>query len=301
MSARIAKTAQGETRVNSHASASTLSVKPVSGALGAEVGGVDVSKPLSEQQQATLRAAFLQHQVLFFRDQSMTPEQHLTFTRVFGTPDTYPFMVGLPETPEVIDIVKTESDSVNFGGSWHSDTAYLPQPALGTVLHAIEVPEHGGDTLFANAAAAYDALTEGMKELLDGVIGVYDSDHGYGGSRRQALGKLELMNDRYDESSESFLSEHPVIRTHPETGRKAIYVSKGHTSHFKNMSYEESRPIINYLAEHIVRPEFTCRFRWTPGAIAVWDNRSTQHYAINDYAGKRRHMRRVTMAGDTPV
>jgi len=277
-----------------------LKIKPVAGALGAEVSGVDVSQALPDAQQTALRQAFVEHKVLFFRNQTLTPIQHLDFTRVFGEPDTYPFMIGLPETPEVIDIIKTESDTVNFGGSWHSDTAYLPQPALGTVLHALEVPEYGGDTLFANAAAAYDALSEGMKNLLDGVIGVYDSDHGYGGSRRQALSNLELMNDRYNEVSESYSSEHPIIRTHPVNGHKAIYVSKGHTSHFKNTSYEESRPLITYLADHITRPEFTCRFRWTKGAIAVWDNRSTQHYALNDYAGKRRHMRRVTMKGDTP-
>ncbi len=277
-----------------------LKVQPVSGALGAEVTGVDVSEELSQTQRDALHEAFLEHNVLFFREQNMTPEQHLRFTRIFGEPDTYPFMVGLPDTPEVIDIVKTESDTVNFGGSWHSDTAYMPQPALGTVLHAIEVPEYGGDTLFANAAAAYDALTDGMKELLDGVIGVFDSDYGYGGSRRKALSNLELMNDRYDEDSESYLSEHPIVRTHPETGRKALYVSKGHTAHLKNMSHEESRPLITYLSEHIVKPEFTCRFRWQKGSIAVWDNRSTQHYALNDYGGMRRHMRRVTMKGDTP-
>jgi len=210
-----------------------LKIRPVAGALGAEVSGVDVSQTLSDAQQTALVQAFVEHKVLFFRDQTLTPAQHLNFTRVFGEPDTYPFMVGLPETPEVIDIIKTESDAVNFGGSWHSDTAYLPEPALGTVLHAIEVPEYGGDTLFANAAAAYDALSEGMKDLLDGVIGK-------GGSRRQALSNLELMNDRYNEASESYSSEHPVIRTHPVNGRKAIYVSKGHTSHFKNTSYEES-------------------------------------------------------------
>ena len=278
-----------------------LNIEPLSGALGAEISGIDVSGELSGVQQEALRDAFLEYHVLFFRDQQLTPQQQLQFTRVFGEPDTYPFMVGLPDTPEVIDIIKTETDSVNFGGSWHSDTAYMPQPALGTVLHAIEVPKRGGDTLFANTETAYDALSEGMKELLDGVIGVYDSDHGYGGSRQKALSELELMNDRYDKSSESFLSEHPIIRTHPQTGRKSIYVSKGHTSHLKNMSYEESRPLITYLAEHIIKPEFTCRFRWTPGAIAVWDNRSTQHYAVNDYAGYRRHMRRVTMKGDTPV
>lgn len=278
-----------------------LKVQPVSGALGAEVTGVDVSEELTQEQNDALHQAFLEHQVLFFREQQMTPEQHLRFTRTFGEPDTYPFMVGLPDTPEVIDIVKTEADTVNFGGSWHSDTAYMPQPALGTVLHALEVPEYGGDTLFANTVSAYDALTDGMKELLDGVVGVFDSDYGYGGSRRKALSNLELMNDRYDEESESFLSEHPIVRTHPETGRKSLYVSKGHTSHLKNMSHEESRPLITFLSEHIVKPEFTCRFRWEQGSIAVWDNRSTQHYALNDYGGKRRHMRRVTMKGDTPV
>jgi len=279
---------------------SELTITPVSGALGAEVTGINAAEPLSPDEQQTLQQAFVDHQVLFFRDQQLDPQQHLRFTRIFGEPDKYPFMVGLPDAPEVIDIIKTESDTVNFGGSWHSDTSYMPEPALGTVLHAVEVPPHGGDTLFANAEAAYDALSPGMKEMLDSVIGVYDSDHGYGGSRKKALGKLELMNERYDDSSDSFLSEHPIIRAHPQSGRKSIYVSKGHTSHFKNMSYEESRPIITYLAEHIIKPEFTCRFRWTPGAIAVWDNRSTQHYAVNDYGGHRRHMRRVTMKGDRP-
>lgn len=264
------------------------------------VTGIDLSKPLSAGQVDALREAFLQFHVLFFRDQQLDPAAQLRFTRTFGEPAVYPFIEGLPGFPEVIDIIKTEADTVNFGGSWHSDTSYMPEPALGTVLYAIEVPAFGGDTLFANTHAAYNALSPGMRAMLDGVIGVYSSDHGYGGSRARAMAGLNAMKDTYKTAAESFEAEHPVIRTHPESGLKGIYVGKGHTVRFKDMSIEESRPIIHYLADHITRPEFTCRFNWAVGSVAVWDNRITQHHAVNDYAGQRRHMRRVTMKGDRP-
>jgi taurine dioxygenase len=206
----------------------------------------------------------------------------------------------MPDTPEFIEIIKTESDTVNFGGSWHSDTSYLPEPALGTVLYALEVPDAGGDTQFANTAAAYDALSQGMREMLSGLIGVNSSDHGYGGSRARAMDRLGAMKATYKNDSQSYESEHPIVRTHPETGRKSLYIGRGHTERFKGMTAEESQPLINFLAKHITEPEFTCRFRWARGSVAVWDNRTTQHYALNDYAGKRRHMRRVTIKGDKP-
>jgi len=280
---------------------SELSIIPVAGALGAEVSGVDIGKPLSDVMRQTLTDAYLKYHVLFFRDQSLSPKQQLAFTRTFGQPDTYPFMTGMKEAPQVIEIIKTKDESVNFGGSWHSDTAYMPEPHEGTVLYAVSVPEFGGDTLFTNTAAAYDALSDGMKALLDGVVGVYDSDHGYGGSRQQTLTRLNFMQEQYDRDATHFVSEHPIIRTHPVTGRKALYVSRGHTSHLRAMRYEESRPLIEYLSDFVVRPEFTCRFRWAPGSVAVWDNRLTQHYAVNDYDGARRHMRRVTTKGTIPL
>ena len=278
-----------------------MDIQPVAGALGAEISGIRLGDALTNSQRAAVHDAFLAHHVIFFREQTLTPHQQLDFTRVFGEPDTYPFMQGLAETPEVIDIIKTEDDKQNFGGSWHSDTAYLPKPARGTVLYALEVPEQGGDTLFANTAAAYAALSPGMQTLLGRLTGVFSSDNGYGGSRAQAMNKLNGMKGAFNLEAESYESEHPIVRTHPDTGVKSLYVSRGHTARFKDMTTEESRPLIEYLARHITKPEFTCRFRWSEGAVAVWDNRTTQHYAVNDYGGQRRHMRRVTMQGDKPV
>ncbi len=277
-----------------------MEIQSISGSLGAEISGVDLSRELSNRDGDALHDAFLNHHVLFFRDQSLSPKQQLRFASRFGEPDVYPFLEGLPETPEVIDIIKTENDVLNFGGSWHSDTAYMERPALGTVLHALEVPECGGDTQFANMAAAYDALSTGMRETLNTLRAVYSSDHGYQGGRAAGMARLNGMKETYNDASASYEAEHPIVRTHPETGRKALYLSLGHTVRFVDMTQEESKPLIEYLHHHATRPEFTCRFRWTPGAVALWDNRITRHYALNDYAGHRRHMRRVTLKGDKP-
>lgn len=277
-----------------------MDIRPVAGALGAEIRGIDLAGGLSTAQAQQVHQAFVEHHVVFFRDQALTPAQQLDVTRLFGEPEIYPFIAGMADAPEVIEIIKTESDVVNFGGSWHSDTSYLPEPALGTVLYALEVPDAGGDTLFANTAAAYDALSSGMQRILSGLVGVNSSDNGYGGSRARAMIQLDAMKGTYNTESSSYESEHPIVRTHPETGRKSLYIGRGHTARFKNMTAQESKPLITYLTGHIAKPEFTCRFRWQPGSVAVWDNRSTQHYALNDYAGKRRHMRRVTIKGDKP-
>ena len=278
-----------------------MDIQPVAGALGAEISGIDLRQEFSNSVAAEIHAAFLKHHVLFFRDQHLTPQQELRFARIFGEPDHYPFLQGLPDAPEVIEILKTETDTKNFGGSWHSDTTYMEKPALGSVLSAVEVPDFGGDTLFANTALAYDALSDGMKALLGGLVGVNSSDGPYRGGRKAAMAGLNGMKDAYAVEAEVYESEHPVVRTHPETGRKAIYVNNSHTKRFRDMTEAESRPLIDFLCRHVIRPEFTCRFRWTPGALAVWDNRCTQHHALNDYAGKRRRMHRVTIKGDRPV
>ena len=278
-----------------------VNVQPISGALGALVSDIDLAENLGDNTREALYQAFLEHHVLFFRDQSLSPEQLRCAAGLFGEPDLYPFIEGMPETPEVIEIIKNPTDERNFGGSWHSDTAYMPKPAKGTMLYAVEVPETGGDTLFASTAAAYDTLSEAMQEMLGAMTGVNNSDNGYGGSRAKAMAKLDDMKGAYNVEAESYESEHPVVRTHPESNKKALYLSRSHTAHFKDMTPEESMPLINYLCDHIIRPEFTCRFSWQPGSVAVWDNRITQHYASNDYAGHRRHMRRVTLKGDTPV
>jgi len=277
-----------------------MEVTPVSGALGAEIAGLDLSGNLSERQAGDVRNAFLEHKVLFFRNQTLDPETQLIFARVIGTPDIYPFIQGLPGTPEVIEILKTETDKVNFGGGWHSDTAYMEAPALGTILHGLEVPDVGGDTLFANTALAYRALSEGLKRTLANLRGINSSDAGYQGGRAAGMARIDGMKASYRSDSGGYEAEHPVVRTHPETGEKSLYLSRAHTVRFVGMTAEESRLLIESLAAHITRPEFTCRFRWTPGAVALWDNRTTQHCALNDYHGKRRRMRRVTLKGERP-
>jgi taurine dioxygenase len=221
--------------------------------------------------------------------------------QIFGEPDVYPFIKALDGYPEIIELVKTEKDTSNFGGSWHSDTSYMPEPAKGTMLHALEVPDAGGDTLFANTVLAYQALSDGLKEALEGLKGVNDSNAGYAGGRAAAISKLDAMGKTNTAAeAESYTSEHPIVRTHPETGEKGLYIGRSHTKCFAGMTVEESKPLIDFLTKHITRPEFTCRVRWTPGSVTVWDNRVTQHNAMNDYQGKRRRMRRITLKGDRP-
>lgn len=276
-----------------------MQVEPIAGALGAEISGIDLSRDLSNSDAAAIRGAFLDHKVIFFRDQTLQPKDQVRFAGLFGEPDLYPFIEGLPDTPEVIEILKKEGDAKNFGGSWHSDTSYMERPALGTVLYALETPTAGGDTLFANAAAAYDALSDGMKALLGGLKGVNSSDHGYAGGRAAAMAKLDGMKET-QEAATRYEAAHPIVRTHPETSLKSLYLNRSHTARFDTMTEAESKLLIEFLCDHITRPEFTCRFRWAPGSIAIWDNRATQHFAVNDYAGKRRRMHRVTIKGDTP-
>lgn len=277
-----------------------MRIEPISGALGAEILDIDVSGELANSEAAAVRDAFHEHKVIFFRDQSLTPVAQKRFASLFGEPEIYPFIKGFDEAPEVIEILKTETDVKNFGGSWHSDTSYMPEPALGTVLHALETPQAGGDTLFANCAMAYDALSDGMKRMIAGLRAINSSENGYSGGRAKAMANLDAMKGTYNTAATVFESAHPVVRTHPETGWKSLYLNKSHTAHFEDMTREESRPLIEFLTDHMVRPEFTCRFRWRPGSIAIWDNRTTLHFAANDYAGKRRRMNRVVLKGDRP-
>ncbi|MEK9726165.1 MAG: TauD/TfdA family dioxygenase, partial [Rhodospirillaceae bacterium] len=186
---------------------------------------------------------------------------------------------------------------VNFGGLWHSDTAYLERPPMGAILAARELPPVGGDTLFANMYLAYDALSDGMKALLAGLVGVNSSAKARATQTREDRMKTDA---KVSEDTE-LIGEHPVVRTHPETGRKLLYVNYGHTVRFKGMTEEESAPILDFLFRHLSRPEFTCCFRWHPGSIAFWDNRATQHNPVNDYHGHKRVMHRITIAGDRPA
>ncbi|MBU2090340.1 MAG: TauD/TfdA family dioxygenase [Alphaproteobacteria bacterium] len=274
-----------------------LEVRKIAGAIGAEIHGVDLSAPLDDETVAAIRRAYLDNLVIFFREQTLASDQFMAFARRFGQPIEYPFVKGIDGFPEIIQVAKLEHETVNFGGIWHTDTAYLQQPPMGTMLIAREVPPYGGDTLFANQYLAYEALSERMKALLDGLTGINTSAKADVSRTRED----RIKDSATAQSNTNFVSEHPVVRTHPETGRKALYVNSGHTVAFKGMTEAESAPILNFLFQHQVKPEFTCRFSWRPGSIAFWDNRAAQHNPINDYHGFRRIMHRITLAGDTPV
>jgi len=274
-----------------------IEVKPVSGAIGAEVFGVDISQQLSDDVVGEIRQAFLDHLVIFLRDQELNPATQLAFARRFGETMIYPLVKGLPDFPEVTPIIKTEDQKVNFGGLWHTDTAYEEIPPLGTMLYAREVPDVGGDTEFANQYMAYEALSDGMKRMLDPLIAVNIS----GKSRVQNTRAEARKAAATDTAETDFVAEHPAIRTHPETGRKSLYVNLAHTTNFKGMTEEESAPILDYLFKHQTRPEFTCRLKWRAGTLAFWDNRCAQHNPLNDYHGQRREMHRIILRGDKPV
>jgi taurine dioxygenase len=275
---------------------SRIEVRPVAGALGAEISGVDLARDLTDETVATIRRAWLEHLVVFFRDQTLSPAGFLDFATRFGEPIEYPFVKGLPEFPKIIPVLKLAHEQVNFGGIWHSDTAYLERPPMASLLIAREVPPAGGDTEFANMYAAWEALSEGMRRLLEPLAAVNSSALADVSKTREDRMKDNARAD----AAKQYEAEHPVVRVHPETGRKALYVNVAHTERFRGMTREESAPILKYLFAHQVRPEFTCRFRWRPGSIAFWDNRCAQHNAINDYAGHRRLMHRITLAGDRP-
>jgi taurine dioxygenase len=278
----------------------TIEVDPIAGAMGAEIGGVDLSQALDNQTFAEIYQAFLDYQLIIFRDQVLTPTQQAAFGRRFGKLNVYPFVQGFEEQPEVFAIVKDKHEERNFGDIWHSDTTYLENPPLGTMLCAKEVPAAGGDTLLANTYLAYETLSDSMKALLDGLVAVNSAGLPRAGGRAERLKQMNSEMKAANIDKAQMQAEHPAIRTHPETGRKAIYVNGAHTARFKGMTEEESRPILSYLFEHAVRPEFTCRLRWRVGTLALWDNRCTQHFAVNDYQGERRVMHRLTIEGDRP-
>ncbi len=274
-----------------------MQVKQVAGALGALISGVDLRDDLGAERIAQIRQALLDHQVIFFRDQTLTPAQYLRFARLMGEPVEYPFVKGLPDFPEIIQVTKLEHERTNFGGIWHSDTAYLDHPPMGSMLLAREVPPFGGDTLFANQVLAFESLSPGMQRMLDGLIAINSSAKAdVSKTREDRIGEAGREDARKE-----YVAEHPVVRTHPETGRKSLYVNVAHTLRFADMTEAESAPLLNYLHQHQVRPEFTCRFSWAVGSMAFWDNRCALHNPVNDYHGYRRVMHRITLAGSRPV
>lgn len=276
--------------------AAPFRIRPIAGALGAEIHGLDLSRDLPDVMVAALRQALLDNLVIFFREQDLPPARLLALAKRFGTPNEYPFVKGLDGYPEVIAITKLPHETINFGGVWHSDTTYLPEPPMATLLVAREVPPVGGDTLFANQYLAYETLSERMRQMLRPLRGVASSAKADASRTRED----RIRSDGTAEPRKLLIAEHPAVRTHPETGRQALYVNVAHTVSFAGMTEEESAPLLGFLFRHQIRPEFTCRFRWEPGSLAIWDNRCAQHYAMNDYHGHKRMMHRVTLTGDRP-
>ena len=272
-----------------------MKIKKIAGALGAELSNVDLAKGLSLSETQGVRQALLDHQVIFLRHQDLTPEQFLAFAQSMGEPIEYPFVKGQAGFPHIIEVKKLEHEKVNFGGIWHSDTTYLDVPPMGSMLLAREVPPYGGDTMFANQYMAYEALSETMKRLLTGLRGISSS------------AKADVSKTREDriksdgKETVQYRAAHPIVRTHPETGRKSLYVNVAHTAGIEGLSDEESAPLLKFLFEHQVKPEFTCRFVWEANAIAFWDNRCALHNPVNDYHGFRRVMHRITLKGTQPV
>ena len=272
-----------------------LTVRRIAGALGAELGSVEL-RELGDQEAREIRAAWLEHLVVFFRDQPLAPAQYMAFAQRIGQPIEYPFVNGIAGFPEIIEVKKLEHERINFGGVWHSDTAYLEVPPMASMLLAREVPPQGGDTLFANMYLAYESLSDGMKRLVEPLWAVNSSAKADVTRTRED----RLKADGSDKAGRELVAEHPVVRTHPETGRKALYVNFAHTVRFRGMTEKESAPLLEFLFQHQVRPEFTCRFSWQVGSLGLWDNRCAQHNPVNDYHGHRRLMHRITLAGDRP-
>ena len=278
-----------------------IGVERVAGGLGAEVTGVDLSQPLGDADFAALRRAFLEHLVLFFRDQRLTPEQLKAFTLRWGDFGSTPFVRTMDEHPEIIEVLKEadERRTANFGGSWHSDFSFQPEPPMATLLYALEVPRRGGDTLFANQYMAYERLSAGLRRLLDGLNAVHSARRPYG-SRARPDRLYPNMTIRSSAEGDAEFA-HPAVRVHPDTGRRALYVNPVYTIRFEDMTEKESQGLLAHLFAEATRPELTCRFRWRAGSLALWDNRCALHFAINDYEGERRRLHRTTVAGTRPV
>ena len=271
-----------------HGNYQHIKVKPINGALGAEIEGLDLATVQGDEQIAEIKQALLSHQVIVFRNQTLKPEHLVALGNLFGKLHLNPFVKGLQGFPEIIQIKSEENHEKRFTGLWHSDISWSPEPSMGSILYAMKVPVFGGDTLFANSYQAYNALSEGMKTMLEHLNAEHRVD-------RNHKSQAEFADTPDDEVI------HPVVCRHPETGRKYLFVNEYFTTRFENMTEQESEPMLKYLFEHAVRPDFTCRIHWEPGTLVFWDNRCTQHYATNDYPGQSRLMYRVTIDGTAPV
>ncbi len=272
-----------------------LDVRPLASALGAEILGIDLSRGLSDAAFDEIRDAYHRYGVIFFRDQRLTPEQHIAFAQRWGEINVNRFFKAVEGYPMIAEVRKEPEQQENIGGGWHTDHSYDTTPAMGSILYAREVPEVGGDTLFASMYAAYESLSAGLKETLEGLKAWHSSRYAFGASAQGLETRRDGRVGHPELATQDAL--HPVVIHYPETGRKALYVNPGFTLRFDGWSDAESKPLLDYLYAHAARPEHTCRFRWQPGSIAFWDNRATWHRAMNDYHGRRRLMHRITVEG----
>jgi len=275
-----------------------VKVTALAPAMGAEITGLDLTKgDFKAQLIDDLKAIWLEHQLLVMRDQNLSPQRQLELARTIGEPDIYPFLDGLDGFPEITSVLKREDETVNFGGVWHTDTIYQEKPPMATMLQAVELPPIGGDTLFANQHLAWDRLSDGLKQTLSCLRVICTAGKAKVAASRTAriAEKGKVVN------ADAMQASHPVVRTHPETGRKSLYASPGHVIRFDGWTEEESAGLLAYLFQHQILPEFQCRLGWRVGDIAIWDNRCTLHYPLNDYHGHRRLLHRITLKGDRPV
>jgi taurine dioxygenase len=279
-----------------------MMIRPVAPACGAEVTGIDLRDPSSDTV-SLLNESLAEHAVLFVRDQHLTPEQQVELTRRFGAVLRVPYIEPLAGHPDVVAVLK-EPDERNistFGGTWHSDFSFLDEPPSLTLLYALELPEIGGDTVWSSQYAAYDTLSAGMQRLLDPLRAIHTAwPHGTNGPGNDAAVSRSVVMTRNDPSADRE-TVHPVVRVHPITGRRALFVNSVYTQRFDDMTAEESQPLLQYLFDHATKAEFTCRLRWTAGTLAIWDNRCLLHLAINDYDGSRRLLHRTTATGEPPI
>ena len=273
---------------------SEIIINPTSGSIGAEISGVDLSIDLSDTIFSEIRQTFIEHGLIFFRNQELTPEDHLRFAKRWGEININRFFAKVEGYEQIAEVKKDPDQEINIGGAWHTDHSYDQIPAMGSILLARETPKTGGDTLFANMYKAYESLSDGLKGTLERMNACHSSRHvfgahaGYAEATNQRIGNPELATQD---------AIHPVIITHPESKRKALYVNPEFTVNFEGWTKEESKPLLNYLTEHSTKSEHITRFNWEPGSIAFWDNRCTWHFALNDYPGEKRLMHRITVEG----
>jgi taurine dioxygenase len=275
-----------------------INIKPTTGNVGVEIHGVDLSKKVPDSLFNEIRDAFIDNGLIFFRDQNLTPEEHIRFAKQWGKININRFFAKVDGYDQVAEVLKEPDQKGNIGGEWHTDHSYDQIPALGSILLAKEIPSSGGDTLFACMYKAYENLSDGMKGTLEGLNAVHSSRHIFGeGSDYSKSSKGRIGNSELATQD----AIHPVIITHPESKKKALYVNRAFTLRFEGWTKEESKPLLDYLYDHAAGENNTTRFKWSPGSIAFWDNRCTWHNALNDYHGERRLMHRITIEGSALV